>query len=736
MIPAQTLPRRRRRCAIRRRRTAPARAARRRRPRRPIRWPTSISGKTVNVLIGVGVGGEYDIQARLVARHIGKHIPGHPTVVPQNMTGAGGLKMLNYLYSDRAARRHQHRHDPECLPGLAGGRHAGRAVRCRQDAVARHDRAGGRDHGGVAHDRRQDYRRCAQARDRRRRLGARRHHLHLSGDDERAARHQVQDRDRLHRRQPDQPGDGARRGGGAQQHLVELESHQGGVARGKEDRRHRPGRSARARSRCALDRAARPQSGGASVDRAGRVRHPAWPAARHQRRARGARGGAACRLCRHHEGSRLPRRGGQAGFRGQSGARRADAARGRKGAGHAQADCRAGEELCWNSGPRRPVVLAATQARCYLPAHDGQRHRQYSQFLHRRTYRPRQVHARRPADPAHRRSGGARDGRAGARFDGYRARARHHHQGADRPPQVQGARRQGLCAQPDRHARPCRLRLRGEPVARRLRGLAAGGGRKPGRRGADARQRLSRHRRRPRDRAGAQQGRPAGGRARTGAQADRGRDRDRCLERDPDLGQDRRERAGGAGGDRHPPAAAEGRPRGDAEGAAGRQLVRFLPRRRGAGADRRRHAQEGPAHPHDGHRRRLRGRPRRRVHAQAHAGRRARPGRDRLSHRLDQGGGRHPRRRHHHRRQEAGDRGAARLPARHPGGVLRPVPGRRRAVRGLARRHGQAPPQRRELLLRDGDLARRSASASAAASSGCCIWKSSRSGWSASSTST
>ena len=35
-------------------------------------------GKTVNVYIGVGVGGEYDIQARLVARHIGKHIPGKP----------------------------------------------------------------------------------------------------------------------------------------------------------------------------------------------------------------------------------------------------------------------------------------------------------------------------------------------------------------------------------------------------------------------------------------------------------------------------------------------------------------------------------------------------------------------------------------------------------------------------------------------------------------------------------
>jgi tripartite-type tricarboxylate transporter receptor subunit TctC len=56
-------------------------------------------GKTVNMLIGVGVGGEYDIQARLVARHIGKHIPGNPNVVPQNMTGAGGLRMINYLYN-------------------------------------------------------------------------------------------------------------------------------------------------------------------------------------------------------------------------------------------------------------------------------------------------------------------------------------------------------------------------------------------------------------------------------------------------------------------------------------------------------------------------------------------------------------------------------------------------------------------------------------------------------------
>jgi len=56
-------------------------------------------GKKVDVLIGVGVGGEYDQQARLTARWIGKHIPGNPTLVPQNMTGAGGLKMANFLYA-------------------------------------------------------------------------------------------------------------------------------------------------------------------------------------------------------------------------------------------------------------------------------------------------------------------------------------------------------------------------------------------------------------------------------------------------------------------------------------------------------------------------------------------------------------------------------------------------------------------------------------------------------------
>jgi len=56
-------------------------------------------GKTVSLLIGYSVGGGYDAYARLLARHLGKHIPGSPSVVPQNMTGAGSLKAANYVYS-------------------------------------------------------------------------------------------------------------------------------------------------------------------------------------------------------------------------------------------------------------------------------------------------------------------------------------------------------------------------------------------------------------------------------------------------------------------------------------------------------------------------------------------------------------------------------------------------------------------------------------------------------------
>jgi tripartite-type tricarboxylate transporter receptor subunit TctC len=56
-------------------------------------------GRTINLVVGYGSGGGYDLCARLVARHLGEHIPGRPNVVVQNMPGAGSLRATNYLYA-------------------------------------------------------------------------------------------------------------------------------------------------------------------------------------------------------------------------------------------------------------------------------------------------------------------------------------------------------------------------------------------------------------------------------------------------------------------------------------------------------------------------------------------------------------------------------------------------------------------------------------------------------------
>src|SRR5712672_2243722 len=56
-------------------------------------------GKQINLIVGYGPGGGYDVYARLVGRHLGRYIPGQPTVVVQNMPGAGSLRAVNYLYN-------------------------------------------------------------------------------------------------------------------------------------------------------------------------------------------------------------------------------------------------------------------------------------------------------------------------------------------------------------------------------------------------------------------------------------------------------------------------------------------------------------------------------------------------------------------------------------------------------------------------------------------------------------
>ena len=56
-------------------------------------------GKTVRLIVSVGVGSGYDVNARVLARHIGKHIPGNPNIIVQNQPGAGGLTSTNQMYA-------------------------------------------------------------------------------------------------------------------------------------------------------------------------------------------------------------------------------------------------------------------------------------------------------------------------------------------------------------------------------------------------------------------------------------------------------------------------------------------------------------------------------------------------------------------------------------------------------------------------------------------------------------
>jgi tripartite-type tricarboxylate transporter receptor subunit TctC len=56
-------------------------------------------GKTINLVVGHEAGTGYDFFGRMLARHIGRHIPGNPAIVPQNMPGAGGTRTANWLYN-------------------------------------------------------------------------------------------------------------------------------------------------------------------------------------------------------------------------------------------------------------------------------------------------------------------------------------------------------------------------------------------------------------------------------------------------------------------------------------------------------------------------------------------------------------------------------------------------------------------------------------------------------------
>src|SRR5436190_1159180 len=56
-------------------------------------------GRSIDLHIGTSVGGGYDAYGRMLARHMSKHMPGNPTIVPKNMEGGGGMRLANFLFN-------------------------------------------------------------------------------------------------------------------------------------------------------------------------------------------------------------------------------------------------------------------------------------------------------------------------------------------------------------------------------------------------------------------------------------------------------------------------------------------------------------------------------------------------------------------------------------------------------------------------------------------------------------
>jgi tripartite-type tricarboxylate transporter receptor subunit TctC len=65
----------------------------------PARAESPYAGKTITIITSTGVGGVYDLTARVIARHMGRYIPGSPTLIVQNMPGGGNVLATNYMYA-------------------------------------------------------------------------------------------------------------------------------------------------------------------------------------------------------------------------------------------------------------------------------------------------------------------------------------------------------------------------------------------------------------------------------------------------------------------------------------------------------------------------------------------------------------------------------------------------------------------------------------------------------------
>ena len=310
-------------------------------------------GKNITLIIGFSVGGGYDLYARHLARHMGKHIPGQPTLVPQNMPGAGSLRVAQYLYSaapkdgsvfgtfdahgDRAADEPSAQFDGTKFTWLGSVTNDVSTcvtwhtspVKTWKDFLEKPVTLGG-DGPGADPD------------------------VFTNSLQERVRR-QDQAGVRLSRHQRDHAGDGARRGRRAVRPLLEhAQDAASAVDARQEDQHHRAGgvqAGARSRRRAADHRGRQP-----GADAHPQI-HPDGPgdgaavrgAAGHSRRPQG---GPDRGIREDHAGPRVPGRGAEARNRRQSGQRQGD----RRHAGRALRDA----EGCARQGRPGHVAMKAS----------------------------------------------------------------------------------------------------------------------------------------------------------------------------------------------------------------------------------------------------------------------------------------------------------------------------------------------------------------------------------------
>ena len=182
-------------------------------------------GKTVRLVVGIGVGSGYDINARLLARHMAAHMPGDPTIIVQNQPGAGSLTMTNPLYNvgpfDGTVFGASFNGMPTTPLLQPGGARFDPVKLNWLGSTNRETQA----HLCLAHRAGADPRRRQKTKEMiDRRAGAGLDPIRLSGARQRAVRLQVQGDHRLREHAENPSGDGTRRGA---RHLGELVDAQG-----------------------------------------------------------------------------------------------------------------------------------------------------------------------------------------------------------------------------------------------------------------------------------------------------------------------------------------------------------------------------------------------------------------------------------------------------------------------------------------------------------------------------